>query len=305
MCDDKTVADSEQFLAQQRQEHTNRGLSRRNFGLNLGTVAAGATATALLPSPANAAAVTEVDVVIPTPDGEADAYFVYPSGAPSPAVIVWPDVLGLRPAFRLMGKRLAESGYAVLVVNPYYRRAKAPVVELGASFQDADTRAIVLPHARSLSQTTNAVDAQAFAHFLDAQPSVDRHKPMGTMGYCMGGPMTLITAATLPERVGAAASFHGGRLVTENANSPHLMIPQMRASFLIAIASNDDAKEPHTKEVLREHFAKADLDAEIEVYEDALHGWCPPDSRVYNEIQAERAWARLLVLFDTNLGAAV
>jgi len=296
MCDDKTVADNEAYLADQQQQKK-YGVTRRGFS----TMTLGAAAMAMLPRVANAAAITEVDVAVPTPDGEADAYFAYPTGKRSPAVIVWPDVLGLRPAFRAMGKRLAQSGYAVLVINPYYRRVKAPVIEEGASFQDPATRAIVIPHARSLSQTTNAVDARAFTAFLDAQPSVDPSKQIGTMGYCMGGPMTLITAATIPDRIGAAASFHGGRLVTDSEESPHLKIPQMQASFLIAIASNDHEKEPETKDVLREHFAAANLSAEIEVYADALHGWCPPDSRVYNEAQAEHAWARLLHLFSGAL----
>ena len=291
MCDDKTVADSETYIARKH------GITRRQ----LGTVAAGAAIATALPRTSHAMSVVEADVNVATPDGTADCYFVHPAEGAHAGVIVWPDVLGLRPAFRAMGKRLAESGYAVLVVNPYYRARVSPVVGPGASFQDQATRDVVLPLARSLSRETNATDARAFVAFLDAQDAVDTSRGIGTMGYCMGGPMIMITAATVPERIAAAASFHGGGLVTDDPSSPHLRIPEMRADLLIAIAENDDEKEPEAKDVLRESFAAAGLAAEIEVYEGALHGWCPPDSRVYHEAQAERAWARLLALFDRAL----
>jgi carboxymethylenebutenolidase len=214
---------------------------------------------------------------------------------------VWPDILGLRPAFRQMGKRLAESGYAVLVVNPFYRQAKAPVVPAGASFADQKTRDIVMPLAKALSATTNTTDARAFVEFLDSQPAVDKNRKIGTTGYCMGGPIVMRTAAAVPDRIGAGASFHGGGLVTKAPDSPHLLIPQMKAHFLFAIAENDDEREPEVKNVLREWFDKAKLPAEIEVYAGAAHGWCPPDSAVYHEKQAERAWSRLLVLFKEGL----
>jgi carboxymethylenebutenolidase len=291
MCDQNTVRDNEAFFRRSSQ------LTRRQ----LGTVAAGAAVALALPRPANAQEVTEQDVSVPTPDGTADCYFVHPASGAHPGVIVWPDILGLRPAFRLMGKRLAESGYAVLVVNPFYRKAKAPVVPEGASFQDPATRETVMPLARSLTPETNVTDAKAFVAFLDAQAAIDKSRGIGTTGYCMGGPMTMRTAAAIPERIRAGASFHGGRLVTDTEDSPHLLVPQMKASFLFAIATNDDEREPEAKNVLRETFDTAGLPAEIEVYEDALHGWCPPDSRVYNEVQAERAWSRLLVLFETAL----
>lgn len=291
MCDENTVRDNEAFFRRSSQ------LTRRQ----LGTVAAGAAVALALPSPANAQDVTEQDVSVPTPDGTADCYFVHPASGAHPGVIVWPDILGLRPAFRLMGKRLAESGYAVLVVNPFYRRATAPVVPEGASFQDPATRETVMPLARSLTPETNVTDAKAFVAFLDAQAAVDKNRGIGTTGYCMGGPMTMRTAAAIPQRIRAGASFHGGRLVTDTEDSPHLLVPQMKASFLFAIATNDDEREPEAKNVLRETFDTAGLPAEIEVYEGALHGWCPPDSRVYNEAQAERAWSRLLVLFETAL----
>jgi carboxymethylenebutenolidase len=238
---------------------------------------------------------------VTTPEGTADCYFAHPAQGAYPGVIVWPDVLGLRPAFRTMGKRLASSGYAVLVVNPYYRKARSPVLPEGASFQDPATREKVMPLAGSLTAETNVTDAKAFVAFLDAQPAVDTKRRIGTTGYCMGGPMTMRTAAALPDRVGAGASFHGGRLVTDAPDSPHLLVPKMRASYLVAIAANDDEREPAAKDVLRKAFDEAGLAAEIEVYAGAMHGWCALDSAVYNEAQAERAWARLLALFETAL----
>ena len=200
-----------------------------------------------------------------------------------------------------MGKRLAESGYSVLVVNPFYRQKKAPVVPEGASFADEATRNTVMPLAGALNATTHVTDAKAFVGFLDSQAAVDTNRGIGTTGYCMGGPMVMRTAAALPDRIGAAASFHGGGLVTTQADSPHLSIPTMTAQFLIAIAENDDEREPNAKVVLGEAFEQAGLEAEIEVYAGAAHGWCPPDAAVYNEAQAERAWSRLLVLFEKAL----
>ena len=291
MCDEDTVKDVEKF------EKTQNNLSRRQFN----TLTAGAALSAILPSVANAKSVSESDVVVKTADGEADCYFVHPAKGKHPAVIIWPDILGLRPAFRQMGKRLAESGYAVLVINPYYRSAKSPVVNEGDSFQNPDVRQLVLPYYRELSAETTTSDAKAFVKFVDAQKAVDTSKKMGTTGYCMGGPMTLLTAAAMPERIGAVGSFHGGGLVTGDANSPHLLIPKMDADFLIAIADNDDAKAPEVKVVLRTAFDEAGLKAEIEVYKGALHGWCPPDSRAYHEVQAERAWSRLLSVFGEAL----
>jgi carboxymethylenebutenolidase len=292
MCDEDTVEDNKNYLRKSGK------LSRRTFN----TLTTGAAFALLMPRAANALDVIETDVMVQTPDGMADCLFVHPASGKYPGVIIWPDILGLRPAFRLMGKRLAESGYSVLVVNPYYRTARSPVVAEGASFQDESTRNTVLPMARSLSAETNVTDARAFVEFLDKQSPVDTNRKIGTTGYCMGGPITMRTAAAVPERIGAGASFHGGRLVTDSADSPHLLVPTMNAQFLFAIATNDDERDPEAKNVLRETYDKAGLAAEIEVYEGAMHGWCPPDSRVYNEQQAERAWARLLVLFDNALG---
>lgn len=276
-----------------RLEFEDRGLvTRRQFGVML---AAGAAM--MLPSVANAATVTETEVNITTPDGIADCYFVHPSSAAAPGVLIWPDIFGLRPAFRSMGKRLAESGYAVLVVNPFYRTHKAPTAEKGTATPIGD----LMPLARSLNETTEMTDAKAFIAWLDAQSTVAKDRHLGTQGYCMGGPLAFRTAAAVPDRVGAVATFHGGGLVTDKPNSPHLEAAQSKAQFLIAIAANDDARSPNDKVVLRETMAKANRPAEIEVYEGSAHGWCPPDSSVYNEPQAEKAWARLLVLYGKAL----
>jgi carboxymethylenebutenolidase len=291
MCDERTEKDIEEF------QRLGGRLTRREFG----KLASAAALGSMLPAIADAADVIESDVEVTTPDGVADAYFVHPAAGRHPAVLIWPDILGLRPAFRAMGKRLAESGYAVLVINPYYRDARSPVIGVGASFKDQETRDIVLPMARKLSAETNVTDARAFIRFLDQQEAVDTKRKIGTAGYCMGGPMIMRTAAAVPERVGAAASFHGGGLATDKDNSPHLLIPDTQAHVLHAIAESDDKKDPEAKDTLRTAYAEAGIPAEIEVYEGTIHGWCPPDSRVYNEKQAERAWARMLVLFDTAL----
>jgi len=292
MCDEQTEKDIEEF------QRLGGRLTRREFG----KLASAAALGSMLPAIADAADVIESDVEVTTPDGVADAYFVHPAAGRHPAVLIWPDILGLRPAFRAMGKRLAESGYAVLVINPYYRDARSPVIGVGASFKDQETRDIVLPMARKLSAETNVTDARVFIRFLDQQEAVDTKRKIGTAGYCMGGPMIMRTAAAVPDRVGAAASFHGGGLATDKDNSPHLLIPDTRAHVLHAIAENDDKKNPDAKDILRAAYDGAGIPAEIEVYEGTLHGWCPPDSRVYNAEQAERAWARMLVLFEAALG---
>lgn len=286
MCDERTDAENSDYLRAKR-------LTRRQFG----AVSAGAGLAFLLPRAANAQAVTESDIEITTPDGTADAYFVHPSSGAHPGVLIWPDAFGLRPAKRQMAKRLAESGYAVLVVNQYYRSKRPPIVE---TTNFAEVRDELMPLMQSVNAETQTRDAQAFISFLDSQPSVDRNRKIGTMGYCMGGPFTMRTAAAVPDRVGAAASFHGGGLVTDQPDSPHLLVPKMKAHYLFAIAENDDENQPEAKDVLREVFDKAGLPAEIEVY-PALHGWCPPDSQVYDEAQAERAWSRLLALFERGL----
>ena len=287
----------DQHFEEDLKKYAQSTLSRRQFG----AVSVGVGLSFLLPRAADALDVTESDVDVKTPDGTADCYFVHPAGGAHPGVVIWPDILGLRPAFRQMGKRLAESGFSVLVVNPFYRQKRAPVVPVGASFADDATRNVVLPLAQALNATTHVTDARAFVGFLDSQAAVDKKRKMGTTGYCMGGPIVMRTAAALPDRVGAGASFHGGGLVTDQPDSPHLLIPKMKAQFLVAIAENDDQREPQSKIVLKESFEKAGLSAEIEVYAGAAHGWCPPDAAVYNKVQAERAWSRLLVLFNQML----
>jgi carboxymethylenebutenolidase len=262
---------------------------------DVGALAAAVGMVMMLPRAANAMDVKESDVMIKTPDGECDAYFAAPSGAHA-AVLVWPDIFGLRPAFRQMGKRLAESGYAVLVINPFYRTMKAPTASKGAQTPIPD----VLPLAQSLNATTHMTDAKAFVGWLDSRSEVDKGKKVGTIGYCMGGPQVLRTAAAVANRVGAACTFHGGGLVTKNPDSPHLSIPQMKAQFLVAIAENDDMREPDSKNVLKAAFASAKLPAEVEVY-PAAHGWCPPDTQVYDMAQAEKAWGRMLALFEKAL----
>ncbi len=271
----------------QQSESLNR-VTRKQFGVMLS-----AGMSMVLPQAANAATVSESDVTITTPDGTADAYFVHPASGTAPGVLIWPDIFGLRPAFRQMGKRLAESGYSVVVVNPFYRTKKSPTADKGSATPIQE----VMPLAQSLNETTHMTDAKAFVAWLDAQKSVAKNKKIGTQGYCMGGPMAFRTAAA-SDRVGAVASFHGGGLVRgEAANSPHIQASKTKASFLIAIAENDDKRAPTDKDVLKKTFADAKLSAEIEVY-DAAHGWCPPDSRVYAEPLAEKAWTRLLALYS-------
>src|SRR5580698_8880626 len=285
------MCDQDTFEAD-RQEYEARGLvTRKQFGVMLG-----AGIAMMLPRAANAAAVTESDINVNTPDGVADCYFVHPASGTAPGVLIWPDIFGLRPAFRQMGKRLAESGYSVLVVNPFYRAKKAPTAAAGGATPIQD----VMPLARGLNETTHMTDAKAFIGWLDEQASVAKNRKMGTQGYCMGGPMAFRTAAAMPDRVGAVATFHGGGLVTKMPNSPHLEAAKTKAQFLIAIAESDDKTAPDDKNVLKETFAKANLPAEIEVY-PAAHGWCPPDTTVYNQEQAEKAWSRLLVLYGKAL----
>jgi carboxymethylenebutenolidase len=287
------MCDNDDLLEFQRRAE----LSRRQFGM----MTVGTGLAMMLPKLTEAADMKESEVEIKTPDGTADAYFVHPASGKHPGVLIWPDIFGLRPTMRQMGKRLAGSGYSVLVVNPFYRTKKAPTSAEGANFNDPDTRAQLMALAGTLSAQTATTDAKAFIPWLDSQSAVDKKRKMGTTGYCMGGPLVMRTAAAVPDRIGAAATFHGGGLVTDKPDSPHLLIPKMRAHFLIAIAENDDQKQPDAKNVLREAFAKANLPAEIEVYPGTMHGWCPPDSQVYNEAAAEKAWSRLLVLFQTAL----
>lgn len=290
MCDEQTLRDEDEYLR-------GNALTRRQFG----KTGAGAALALMLPPVANAVDVVEEEVMVETPDGMADCYFVHPAEGKHAAVIVWPDIVGIRNSFRAMGKRLAESGYSVLVVNPYYRTVKGNAVPEGSRFRDEGIRGQLMPHARSLSPETCITDGKAFVAFLDAQPSVDTDRMIGTTGYCMTGSYTFRLAAAIPERIGAGASFHGGRLATDRDDSPHLLVPKIKAGMLVAIAENDDERDPDAKVLLREAFDASGGRAEIEVYEGTLHGWCPPDSAAYHEAQAERAWSRLLALFEKEL----
>lgn len=263
-------------------------ITRRQFGVMLG-----AGVAMMLPQVPNAVKVSEEEVTIKTPDGTCDAYFVHPSTGTAPGVLVWPDIFGLRPAFRTMGKRLAESGYSVLVVNPFYRMQKAPTAPQGAATPVQG----LFPMMQALTATTQATDAKAFIAWLDQQASVAKNRKMGTQGYCMGGPIALRTTAA-SDRVGAAASFHGAQLATNGADSPHTMAANTKAQFLIAIATNDDMSRPTEKTVLKDTLGAR---AEVEVYTGAQHGWCPPDSSVYNQELAEKAWSRLLALYKKAL----
>ena len=288
MCDDHTAQD---------EKTPKTALTRREFN----TLAAGATLAFSLPKTANAQPVTFNTVQVNTSDGVCDAFFVHPKEGKHPAVLMWPDILALRPSFEAMATRLAESGYAVLCINPYYRDAKSPVVETGESFSDEATQQKVLPMYRNLSPETHVRDADAFVNWLDQQASVDTLRSMGTMGYCMGGPMVMRTAAARADRIGAACTYHPVSLATDADDSPHLLIPKIKASALIALAENDDERNPDDKHVLKAAFDAQALTAHVQVFEDALHGWCVLDSRVYNEAPAERAWAQTLVLFKASL----
>ena len=271
-------------------------LSRRSFGLL--TVAAAGVAGAPALAQSN---VTEKDVTVTIPDGNCDAVLYHPAGTGTwPAVLVWPDIMGLRPAFRDMGRRLAGQGYVVLVVNPFYRSAKAPVIDDKFDFSNPEQRARLMGYRGAMTDDGVDRDAIAYLAFLDAQPQTSKTRKAGVQGYCMGGPLSFRTAAAVPGRIAVVGSFHGGGLVTKNPNSPHLLIPKTNAAYLIAKARNDDAKEPTVKDDLKAAFAAAGRTATVEVY-PADHGWCVKGSAVYNEAEAERAWTALSALYKTAL----
>jgi len=272
----------------------NWDLSRRAFVMT-GALAAGLATTAALDN------VVEKDVTIKTRDGSADAVLLSPAGkGPWPAVLVWPDILGLRPVFRDMGRRLAAEGFVVLVPNPFYRSKRAPVVDGAFDFNNAEDRAKVMALRQAMTDEGVDGDAVAFLAFLDAQPQTDKGKKAGVQGYCMGGPLAFRTAAAVPDRIGAVGSFHGAGLVTKEASSPHLLIPRTRAAYLVAIAKNDDDSQPDAKDVLKAAFRAASRPATVEVY-PANHGWCVPGSQVYDQAAAERAWSELIRLYKTSI----
>jgi carboxymethylenebutenolidase len=288
MCDDFTETAEDEALA-------GKGLSRRDFA------ALGAAATIVACSGGDGEAkdagdLTERMVQVPTPDGTCDAFFVHPAKGAHPGVVFWPDVAGLRDAKKVMARRLAASGYAVLVVNPYYRGARAPVLDSMAAWRTPEGQAKIGPLRTALNADAVTRDGKGFVAWLDTQPAVDKRRKIGTQGYCMGGPFTVRTAFAAPERVGAAASFHGVGLAGPEADSPAKLLDKTRASYLFAIARNDDSRAPGDKDALRAAAEAAKRPAEIEVYL-ADHGWCVPDAPAYDQVQADRAWDRLLALY--------
>jgi carboxymethylenebutenolidase len=246
--------------------------------------------------------VAQKDVSVKTPDGECDAVLFHPKeNGHWPAVLMWPDIMGLRPVFRDMGARLASSGYTVLVVNPFYRSARAPVIGDNFTFSDPAGRNRLMGYRRVMTDARVDSDAKAYLAFLDAQPVTDKARKAGVQGYCMGGALSFRTAAAMPGRIAAVGSFHGGNgLVTDKPDSPHLLIAKTNAAFLVCQARNDDAKEPRVKEELKAAFKAAGRPATVEVYQGD-HGWCVPGGAAYNEAEAERAWTNLLKLYKANL----
>lgn len=296
--------DDQRDLEKQNQTEDNSDLSRRDFiamSVAAGVVAAtGSAAEAAMP-------VTETDVMIQTPDGMCDAAFIHPTTGSHPGVIVWADAFGLRPVMRDIGKRIAAEGYSVLVPNPFYRVRRAPVIDDVSSFNFQTDMAKLMPLMGSINAPGAAdKDAVAFVAFLDSQAQVNKAKKIGTQGYCMGGPLVMKTAAAVPSRVGAGGSFHGGGVVTDKPDSPHLLAPKIKARMYFGIASNDDQRQPDQKDKLRQAFSLANVPAEIEVY-PAKHGWCVADmprdasGPIYSKADAERAWGKLVALYREAL----
>lgn len=275
------------------------GVSRRAFSAasvaTVGVMAAAGAAHA-------AAEVVEADVVIKTADGNCDAAFFHPAGKGAwPAVVVFPDALGLRPVFRDMGRRMAADGYAVLVPNPFYRTRKAPVISEPFDFANPADRAKLADLRTPMTVEATTRDSAAYVAWLGGQAAVNKKAKMGAVGYCMGGAMTMRAAAASPDRFGAGVSFHGGGLVTANPDSPHLLVPKIKAAYHFGVATNDDQAQPDAKVKLKEAFDAAKLPATVEVYEGAMHGWCVKGSAVYNEAQAERGWKTMMDLYKKHL----
>ena len=282
-------------------------LSRRDFvALSIAAGLAAAAGDQLVSAADMPVEMSNVSVT--TPDGTCDAAFIHPTSGSHPAVIIWPDAFGLRPSMIDMGKRIAADGFSVLVPNPYYRMTKAPGIDMnGFNFQNQADMAKLRPLMGSIGAAGAAEkDAVAFIAFLDAQKQVNKAKKVGAQGYCMGGPLVFRTMAAVPDRMGAGGSFHGGGLVTDQPTSPHLLIPKMKGRLYVAVAANDDQRQPDAKDKLKEAFAAAKVPAEVEVY-SALHGWCVADmplqngAPIYNKAEAERAWAKLMALYKTAL----
>ena len=292
-------------MTDNKRDDASGDLARRDFVVS---VAAGLAAASSSASGA-AMPLTETDVEIKTPDGTCDAAFIHPKSGSHPAVLIWTDAFGLRPSMREIGKRLAADGYSVLVPNPFYRVAKAPFSDASSfNFQNPADMAKLRALMGSASAPGNPEkDAVAFVAFLDAQKQVNKAKKIGTQGYCMGGPLVVRTAAAVPDRIGAGASFHGGGLVTDKPESPHLLAPKIKARMYFGIAASDDETQPDAKVKLKEAFAAANVPAEIEVYSGAIHGWCVSDmplrngKPIYNKPDADRAWGKLVALYKAGL----
>jgi len=298
MCDENTERELEAFLERKK-------LSRRGFAKGVsGAVAASSVLSAGFAHAAyDSGKLTETDVSIVTPDGMADAKFIHPREGAHAAVIFWPDIHGVRPAHFEMARRLASAGYSVLAANPYYRTHQGQLFYNGETIFSEGGFAKVRPHREVFSGDTVAIDAKALTAWLDKQPAVDTSRGVGAVGFCMTGSWTLRSAAAVPDRISAPCSFHGGGLVTDGEDSPHLLAPMIKGGALIAIAENDHERAPDHKDVLISAFKDAGVPAEIEVYEDAMHGWVPTDSRAYDQEQSERAWGRMLALFEQQLSA--
>lgn len=300
MCDETTERELDAYLAK-------KALTRRGFAARAGAAVAVASAlpmASFADGHGETVEISESDVSIPSPDGTIDGIFVHPAEGAHAAVIFWPDIHGVRPAFFDMARDLAKSGYAVIAANPYYRTHQGRLFPEGMSIRDTGGRALVIPHRSALSTDTVGIDAQAIVSWLDAQAAVDTSRGIGAVGFCMTGSWTLRAAAAVPGRVRAPVSFHGGGLATDADDSPHLLIGGIQGGALIAIAENDHERFPDEMGALVDAFDVAGIPAEIEVYEGAMHGWVPTDSRAHNPEQSERAWGRMLALFETQLAAA-
>lgn len=299
MCDETTQRELDDHLRK-------KALTRRTFAAS----ASAALAVTGMPSAALAAPkyarefLSQMAVMVPTPDGTIDGVFIHPKEGTHAAVIFWPDIHGVRPAHYEMARRLAMHGYAVFAANPYYRTHRGQLFYDGLRYGDPGAIELVTPHYNAFSPQTVRTDAAAITRWLDTQSAVDTQRGIGAVGFCMTGSWTLRAAAAVPERIKAPCSFHGGGLVTPDKDSPHTLAPKMKGGALIAIAENDHKRQPGAKDTLVKAFKAANVPAEIEVYADAMHGWVPTDSSAYHHEQAERGWSRMLTLFKAQLGAA-
>ncbi|MEI9890020.1 MAG: dienelactone hydrolase family protein [Caulobacteraceae bacterium] len=268
-------------------------INRRAF--TTASIAAGALMGAAWSAHAQAAGVKETDVSIKTPDGDTDAALYTPAGkGPFPGVVIFTDILGLRPAFRDMGKRLASSGYVVLVPNPFYRTKKGLLVE--GPFDFSKDFAKLQPHTAAITPEGTTKDLTAWVAYLDDLPQTSKKAKLGVTGYCMGGPRVVEASAIRADRVGGAMSNHGGGVVSNAPTSPHLLAPKIKAKTFFAIAQNDAMRQPDQADKLKAAYAAAGNPCGAEVYK-ADHGWCVSDGAAYNKAEAERAWTQMLATF--------